>query len=252
MVSVMDNRHRRLANRIWCIERPQAWYEGINSFTDARFKANFRVTKRTFRFLCDRLTMMGRQDTTFRQCVSIEKRVAIGLYKLASSAEYRTISNLFGVGKSTVCEILHEFNRCVNEFLQSDFIQFPTTEAKIRESISGFENLWGFPQCIGSVDGCHIEIQPPKEQSFAYFNYKSFNSIVLLAVCDYNYKFSYINVGSPGRNNDAFIYNNSSVKRTMETYPIYKEMARQLSNKAVPVCLIGDSAFPLSVHLMKP
>lgn len=38
----------------------------------------------------------------------------------------------------------------------------------------------------------------------------------------------------------------------MDTNPIYNQMARTLGSTSVLVCLIGDSAFPLSNHLMKP
>jgi hypothetical protein len=40
-------------------------------------------------------------DHAVRDVVDVQKQVAITLYWLASSAEYRTIGNLFGVGKST-------------------------------------------------------------------------------------------------------------------------------------------------------
>ena len=35
-------------------------------------------------------------------CVSVEKRVAVTIYKLATNLEYRSLSNLFGIGLSTV------------------------------------------------------------------------------------------------------------------------------------------------------
>ncbi|KAA8577861.1 hypothetical protein FQN60_001071 [Etheostoma spectabile] len=45
---------------------------------------------------------MGRMNTTYLPSVSVRKRVAIALWKLATGIEYRTISHLFGVGLSTV------------------------------------------------------------------------------------------------------------------------------------------------------
>ncbi|KAH6931130.1 hypothetical protein HPB50_022274 [Hyalomma asiaticum] len=37
-----------------------------------------------------------RQDTVMRKAISLDKRVAIALYRLATSAEDRTVANLFG------------------------------------------------------------------------------------------------------------------------------------------------------------
>ena len=42
-----------------------------------------------------------------RAQVDVKKQVAIAIYLLGSSVEYRTIENLFGVSTSTVCKVVH-------------------------------------------------------------------------------------------------------------------------------------------------
>jgi hypothetical protein len=44
------------------------------------------------------------------------------------------------------------------------------------------------------LDGKHVLINAPDEGS-EYYNYKGFNSIVLMTVADYKYCFSYFEVG---------------------------------------------------------
>lgn len=74
--------------------------------SDFLFKENFRMTLPIFNLLCDKLSCLQKEDTVLRKAISLKKRIAIAIYALGSSAEYRSIGNLFGVGRTTVGEIL--------------------------------------------------------------------------------------------------------------------------------------------------
>lgn len=109
------------------------------------------MTKACFYIICTKVQGMSRQDTTLRKCIPLEKRVAIALYALGSSAEYRTIANLFGVGKSTVCQILLEFCEEVWSSMRHEYMDsFPLQKDRIQECVDGFGEL-GFPQCYGAI-----------------------------------------------------------------------------------------------------
>jgi len=55
---------------------------------------------------------------------------------------------------------------------------------------------WQFPNCIGALDGRHMEIKkPPSCFGSQYYNYKNFFSMMLLAVCDANHKFIWVDIG---------------------------------------------------------
>ncbi|XP_058980308.1 uncharacterized protein LOC131803215 [Musca domestica] len=150
------------------------------------------MSRECFRILCERLCSLEKRDTTFMKCIPLEtskkagiKRVAIALYTLRSSAEYATIGRLFGVSKATVCVIFIEFCVKVWEVLSSDYLHCNiATENKIDGNVKGFEAM-GFPQCFGALDGCHIEVKPPKNEAFDHYNYKGWYSMVLLALVDY-------------------------------------------------------------------
>ena len=63
----------------------------------------------TFSYLCEKLRpAIIRQNTHLRKAISVEQRVAITLWCLATPCEYRTVAHLFGVARSTVCTIVHE------------------------------------------------------------------------------------------------------------------------------------------------
>ena len=78
-----------------------------------------------------------------------------------------------------------------------------------------FSSRWNFPHVVGALDGKHFPIiRPPKGVSF-YFNYKSFHSLVLLALVDSDYQFIYFDLGAEGRANDASIWKKSSLFKNL-------------------------------------
>lgn len=133
-------------------ERSQYFWEvDCQKGDDSFFKNNFRMTRMVFKELCLLLHGLRKCDTNMRAAIPLEKRVAIGLYALGSSAEYRTIGNMFGIGKSTVCSILLEFCNEVWKVLAPMYLKnFPLTKNKIENLCQEFEAL-GFPQCIGAI-----------------------------------------------------------------------------------------------------
>ena len=48
-----------------------------------------------------------------RRPLSVQRRVAVSLWCLATPTEYRTVAHLFGIRRSTVCEIVHETCRAI-------------------------------------------------------------------------------------------------------------------------------------------
>ena len=57
--------------------------------------------------ICDELRpYLERQTTRFRQPVSVEARVIVTIWRLATNVEYCTIAGLFGLSRSTVGEIV--------------------------------------------------------------------------------------------------------------------------------------------------
>ena len=90
---------------------------------------NFRLSRETFDYLCWQLhPYIEYSNTWLRTAISVQKRVAITLWTLASPVEYRTVSHLFGVGRLTVCEIVHETCQAIVDHLLHRYIFFPSPE----------------------------------------------------------------------------------------------------------------------------
>ena len=86
---------------VWACNRSQAFTAVISAWDDLEWKRNFRVSRTTFRHLCNELRTKLQLDSTLRETVTVEKRVAIALWRLGTNIEFRTISHFFGVGLSS-------------------------------------------------------------------------------------------------------------------------------------------------------
>ncbi|XP_073684925.1 uncharacterized protein [Garra rufa] len=190
-------------------------------------------------------------NTSLRDAIDPERRVAITLWRLATNAEYRTIAQLFGVGISTVCTVVHQVCAAIVEVLAKELIHIPKGNAAL-EVIQGFETRWGFPHCFGAVDGTHIPIQGPKEFQNDYYNRKGFHSVVLQGFVDHQYKFMNVNFGFPGSVHDARVFVNSQLYKLGSEGLLCPQVQRQIGGKSVPVVILGDSAYPALTWLMKP
>lgn len=130
----------------------------------------------------------------------------------------------------------------------------PATNQEWENIANEFLAKWNFPNCVGALDGKHIRIRQPKHSSSAFYNYKGFFSIVLMALVDANYQFIYIDVGANGRNNDASVFNSCSLSAFLqkENGAMLQMKALPTRHKTIPKCVVGDEIFGLKPYLMKP
>ena len=117
-----------------------------------------------------------------------------------------------------------------------------------------FEEKWNFPHYIGAMDGKHFTIKCPINAGSTYFNYKHFNSIVLMAIVDADYKFIYVDVGCNGRVNDAGIFARSEIRNLLDSNKLLIPPPTPLADRVnpVPYVIVGDEAFPLKPFLLQP
>ncbi|XP_065121943.2 uncharacterized protein [Paramisgurnus dabryanus] len=246
---MIASRPRRI---LWNRRRSREWWNNIvlGTYNDDQWLEHFRIRRRTFNVLCDKLRpLLKKKQTHLRQTITVELRVAAALWYLASGTDYRTLAELFGMGKATVHRIVSEVCEAIRT-LQSFFINLPKGE-KLQEVVEGFKERWGFPQCAGAIDGSHISVTPPSEDSKDYYNRKGSYSIILQAVVDHRSRFTNINVGWPGSVHDARVLRNSTLFHLAENGQLFPTETQEIEGVHIPVMLLGDPAYPLMSWLMK-
>ncbi|XP_070529981.1 uncharacterized protein [Cardiocondyla obscurior] len=198
-----NRRHRRIWVRPINRRRKEqgAYY---NLFQEIKKDPNMfykysRMTLPTFKNLMDivNTSLIKRSP----QALEPEQRVALTLRFLIGD-KVPTIAFAYRVGLSTVHKIVKETCDVFGQHLSNTYLRCPSRE-KYLEIAEGFLNVWNFPHCLGAIDGKHVDAQCPPNSGTLYFNYHKRYSVVLLAVCDHNYQFTLIDIGSIGKNSDA-------------------------------------------------
>lgn len=159
----------------------------------------------------------------------------------------------FRIGRSTASNIIHEVCEAIWIELADKVIPQCSTEKWI-EIAKGFQTFAQFPNCIGAIDGKHIRTKQPPNSGSMYYNYKQYYSTVLFAMCDSNYCFTYIEVGSYGKSSDAGIFKHSKLYERLcdGTLGLPAPCAIEKTNEKYPFVIVGDEAFPLSENLLRP
>ncbi|XP_029210229.2 putative nuclease HARBI1 [Acropora millepora] len=242
--------------KIWTKPRTTTfWEETCQRWNDQDWKENFRMSQVAFEYLTMELSpIISKRDTNFRKAISARQRLVVTLYRLADTATYRTIANLFAIGKSTVCEIVVQVCNAIVQFLLPRYIRPPQSAQEIRERIDESRDRAGFPQVVACVDGCHIPFKAPQNNPEDYVNRKGFHSIILQGLVDANYLFLDVCVGWPGKVHDARLFKNSSLYTSLcgGVFTLDDSVYDTINGVRVPPIILGDSAYPLQDWLMKP
>ena len=174
---------------------------------------------------------------------------------MATGETFRSLAFSFRVGRKTVATIVQEVCKVLWEKLSTTYMKMPQTEEWLTIA-ANFEERWDFPHCIGAIDGKHVLMKAPWNSGSLYFNNKGSYSIVLLALVDANLKFIYIDVGAYGRNSDGGIFKHSNLGKALGNKTLGLPSDKHIRNAehlgCMPYVMVGDEAFPLQKHLMRP
>ena len=83
-------------------------------------------------------------------------------------------ANTFGIHQSTTSKVIMEVSEAIVTHLVPKYITVPKTREERTSKVSQFELKFGMLQAYGCIDGTHIPIKTPNENSQDYFNYNFF------------------------------------------------------------------------------
>lgn len=171
---------------------------------------------------------------------------------LASGNDFKAMHTNYYRGASTIAKIVRTVCRAIWKHLSSQNIP-PITKQLLEDVAIEFDKKANFPNCIGALDGKHIRISCPAHSGSLFYNYKGYNSIVLLAIVDSRYRFIFVDIGAYGKESDSTIFHNSKLYDLIVTHKLPIPAPKPLPcNQNAPFVFVGDEAFSLSNNVMRP
>ena len=219
------------------------------------FGRYFRMTPQKYENLLNLVAPFLIKESKFRKPISPDERLSVTLRYLVTGDLQTTIALCYRMSPTTVGRIVNETCEVIwNQLLENKYIDAPSCSHDWKKIADGFEKRWNFPNCIGAIDGKHVVMQAPPRSGSLFYNYKGSHSIVLMAVVNANYQFSFVDIGDLGGQSDGGVFSscNFGISFNNDTLNIPEPSNIKDTNELFPYVLVGDEAFPLKINLLKP
>nr|XP_022908174.1 putative nuclease HARBI1 [Onthophagus taurus] len=243
-VICLNRKKKRKPPRLWA----KKWLLERNSFSHMSllteiatnepqdYRNYLRMNEQCFEDLLERVyNLLEKKNTNMRESISVKECLII-------SAQ-------------TLGRIVPETCTAIFDVLRDDFLKFPCNASDWMNIAEDFKTYWQVENCVGAIDGRHIDIRQPPGSGSYFFNYKGFNSVVLLAVVNANYEFIYVNCGTSGRVSDGGVLMETDFGELLENKKLNLHSPTNFPDNTdicLPFTFLGDEAFPLKENLMKP
>lgn len=213
----------------------------------------FRMTKSRFQDLIKHICPLIEHKNTHKLPIDSVQRLCLTLRILASGDSQVSMAYNYRISKASVSLIFKETCRAIWTAMHLEFIP-PLTEERFLNISKDFWKMWNYPNCLGAIDGKHIQIVAPPNSGSLYFNYKKHFSTILMAVVDARYLFTFVDIGALGKCSDSTVFSESSFGKMIDnnSLPIPDDAYFPGTSMKSPFVFLADEGFPLSKRIMRP
>ena len=80
---------------------------------------------------------------------------------LATGETCCSLSLRFRVSERAISYIVDEVKKAIVQYIGKDYIKIPSASEDWLKISETFQWRWNFPNCLGAIDGKHVQIRPP-------------------------------------------------------------------------------------------
>lgn len=229
---------------------------------NSEYRKFFGMDKSEFKTLSIKLTpiLLSTSKEEMLRGMSPEAQLACTLNYLRSGSTFTNLALWWSISAQHLGFVVKQVCQALCDLLSVEADCRPKSLEDWLKIADEFDSRWRLPHCLGAVDGKHVKVVKHPGSGCLLHNYKAFNSIILLAVVDAKYRFIHFNVGAYGSRSDGGVWAEDRLgsalnKGHLDSFipaPNYLPRDEKRSCGLVNYFFVGDDAFGLQPHMMKP
>ncbi|CAJ0595715.1 unnamed protein product [Cylicocyclus nassatus] len=231
-------------------------FRNLDSYIASQNPKNFahftRLFPSEFQELYERLGPYLQHEPFHAAPISGQRRLFVYLRFVGHGYAYGALAEELNIGRKTVSDIVSEVTDVINTVLFANAFP-PITRHARQECAMKTQQRYDYPRAVGFMDGKHVGLRKPRNAGSKYWNYKGFHSIILLAVCDCDYRLTAIDIGAAGRAGDAGVFRDSEIKTFYEAHDeVFPETTALDDVGPVQYHILVDGGFAQSHRYIRP
>ncbi|CAN2391161.1 hypothetical protein PRIEUP_LOCUS1200, partial [Pristimantis euphronides] len=260
-VITLENKNRKKRRRrYWCKPKlpktESSSYVGptmaIRENNPDDFRTYLQMSEASFRNLLMAVKLLiEKKNTLMRDSIPAEQRLAATLLFLATGRSLQHLMSTAAISVPALSSIIPVTCEAIVGALREEYFKFPKNPQEWNKVADEFERLWQLPNCGGVLDGKHVRIARPANSGAYYNNYKGYCSIILTTLVNANYEFLMVDVGRNGQISDGEFLEQTQFINLLQNDELQLP-ANEDTQQNLHFVFIGDEAFPLHKHLLKP
>jgi hypothetical protein len=154
--------------------------------------------------------------------MSTYESLGMFLFTCAGNESSQKVQNWFKHSGETwsrkFVEVVSSLMAMEKDFIRPKDPNFSTVHRRIRYDRRAFPH---FKDCIGALDGTHIRVSLPPDEQVRYYGKRGpIATQNVLAVCDFDMRFTYVSTDQPGSMHDtSVLYNAINVDEKLFPHP---------------------------------